>query len=140
MITRVVTVSEAEAALRYFNGFHDGFIRRLTLHSHDRFEARGVHQVSGRLDLELLFGHYNYRDGEPPADQLVEARFYQVRDLVTDISHRHGEWSIDRVLIEASEPGLETRVVLHRLAEGRWSTHEAIRFAFRQAEFTESPG
>jgi hypothetical protein len=67
----VASPGEAEAVLDYFNGFHDGFIKRLTLVSHDYFEARGTQVCSGRLDLELLIAHYNYRDGEPPADQVV---------------------------------------------------------------------
>src|SRR5215212_9758372 len=76
---------EAEAVLDYFNGFHDGFIKRLTLISHDYFEARGVQVCSGLLDLELEIAHYNYRDGEPPADQLVQASFTHVRHLHTDM-------------------------------------------------------
>jgi hypothetical protein len=96
----VRTLAEATVALEYFNAFHDGFIRELTLRSHDRFEARGVHAMSGRLDLDIRFAHYNYREGEPPADQMIRATFRQVRDLETDIPHWHGEWSIDRVEIE----------------------------------------
>jgi hypothetical protein len=40
---RVVATAEGTAAvLEYFNGFHDGFIKRLALISHDYFEARGI--------------------------------------------------------------------------------------------------
>lgn len=139
------TPAEAEAALAYFNAFHDGFIRTLTLHSHDAFEARGVHHVSGRLDLELLFAHYNYRQGEPPADQLVRARFDGVSGLRADLPFAHGEWSIDRVEIEAAphpsgsgrEGRLAARIVHHRLVDGAWTTAEGLRFAFEHGEVEE---
>ena len=81
----VASPEEAEAVLDYFNGFHDGFIKRLTLISHDYFEARGVQVCSGHLDLEVEIAHYNYRDGEPPATQVVQARFTHVRHLHTDM-------------------------------------------------------
>jgi hypothetical protein len=60
------TAEEAAAILEYFNGFHDGFIKRLTLNSFDYFESRGVQACSGRLDLELVIAHYNYRNGNLP--------------------------------------------------------------------------
>ena len=58
--TLITNLSEAEAVLDYFNGFHDGFIKQLTLISHDRFEARGVQASSERLTLEITLAHYNY--------------------------------------------------------------------------------
>jgi hypothetical protein len=134
----VGTTAEAEAALGYFNGFHDGFIRELTLRSHDRFEARGVHRMSGRLDLDIVFAHYNYRDGEPPADQLVAAHFREVRDVVADFPLLHGEWAIVDVRIDAA-PGdrLSASVLHHRLANGEWATCEGLRFSFSRAELRE---
>ena len=145
MICRVSTLAEAEAALEYFNGFHDGFIRELALRSHDRFEARGVHTMTGRLDLDILFSHYNYRHGEPPADQQVRASFQQVRDLVADIPHRQGEGSIDRVEIdsdvrppwEGGEPCLIARIVHHRLVDGAWTTRDGLCFSFAGARIEE---
>jgi hypothetical protein len=145
VIRRLGTLPEATAALAYFNAFHDGFIRELVLRSHDRFESRGVHAMSGRLDLDIRFAHYNYREGEPPADQMIRASFRQVRDLRTDIPHWHGEWSIDRVEIEQAvrragagdEACLLGRIVHHRLVDGAWTTHEGIRFTFADGEMEE---
>jgi hypothetical protein len=134
----VTTPAAAVAALDFFNGFHDGFIRELTLRSHDRFEARGVHEISGWLDLDIAFAHYNYRSGEPPADQLVRARFTRVSALVADFPLAQGEWSIDRLEIEAGDDaGLIARLVQHRLVDGAWTTAEGLRFAFRTAEIEE---
>ncbi|HUF35167.1 MAG TPA: hypothetical protein VMN37_04410 [Gemmatimonadales bacterium] len=148
MTRYIATAAEAVAELEYFNGFHDGFIRELVLRSDDRFEARGVHTMSGRLDLDLLLAHYNYRAGEPPADQLIRARFRQVRDLVMDVPHRHGEWSIDRIRIDSGvrpgwsgdEPCLVARVFHHRLVSGAWTTAEGIGFTFLEADLEELCG
>ena len=139
-MTRFVVATPADAgdALDYFNMFHDGFIRTLSLASYDRFEARGVHSISGRLDLDIVFAHYNYRAGEPPADQLVRARFQHVTSLVADLPMAHGEWSIDRVDVEpgvrmsgrGEEACLVARVTQHRLVNGGWTTRDGLRFAF----------
>ena len=53
-MTRIVTgLGEAKAVLDYFNGFHDGFIKQLSIISHDSFEERHVQSASQRLDLQL---------------------------------------------------------------------------------------
>ena len=137
MRRRISDAAAAGEALEYFNGFHDAFLQQLTLRSHDRFEARGVQAMSGRLDLELVFAHYNYREGEPPADQLVRAWFREVAGVVLDLPGRPEEWSIDRLEIEPRPPLLAVRVHQHCLREGAWTTCEALRFTFREAEFDE---
>lgn len=143
----VATLEQAVVALEYFNAFHDGFIRRLSLISHDTFEARGVHTLSGRLDLELDLAHYNYRDGEPPADQVVELRFAEVRDLWVDMPYANGEWAINDLRIASAirnefgreEPCLAAAMRHHRLEQGRWTVREVLRFTFKGGEFTEVP-
>jgi hypothetical protein len=143
----VATPEQALLALAYFNQFHDGFIRRLALISHDTFEARGVHTLSGRLDLELDLAHYNYREGEPPADQVVELRFTGVRDLWIDLPYTNGEWAIiafriapaNRSAFGKEESCLAASMLHHRLEEGRWTSREVLRFTFGDAEFTEVP-
>jgi hypothetical protein len=143
----VATLEQARVALEYFNGFHDGFIRRLALVSHDKFEARGVHTLSGRLDLELDLAHYNYREGEPPADQLVQLHFAEVRDLWMDLPYANGEWAIVDLRVVSgsrSELGKEAACLAatllhHRLDAGSWTAREVLRFTFRVAEFTEVP-
>jgi hypothetical protein len=143
----VASLDQARAALEYFNAFHDGFIRRLALISHDVFEARGVHTLSGRLDLELDLAHYNYRDGEPPADQIVELRFTEVRDLWVDLPYANGEWAIVDLRVSSAtrtgfgneEQCLQATMRHHRLDEGQWTVCEVLRFTFKAAEFTEVP-
>ena len=58
----VATAEEAEALLEYFNGFHDGFIKQLTLISHDYFEAGEYRSAQGG-STSTSIAHYNYRDG-----------------------------------------------------------------------------
>ena len=141
----LTTPEEAETILEYFNGFHDGFIKQLTLSSYDYFERRGVQACSGRLDLELVIAHYNYRNGEPPANQVVHARFTHVRHLHTDMPGAAAEWSIVNVHFErgvrptvrAEEPCFYARLLQNRLYQGHWLHHQALSFSFRQAEFSE---
>ncbi len=146
-IRAVATPEEAEAVLEYFNGFHDGFIKQLTLTSYDYFEARGTQVCSGRLDLELVIAHYNYRDGEPPPDQLIQARFTHVRHMHTDMPGNAAEWSLMNVHFErgtrptagTEEPCFHARFLQNRLDKGKWVPYQALRFSFREAEFRDSP-
>ncbi len=147
-MTRVVTtLEEAKAALDYFNGFHDGFIKTLSVISHDVFEARGVQASSARLDLEIIFAHYNYQQDTRPADQRITARFFEVMDLSVDFSGQLHEWSVyemfiadaRRVLEEGREEAcLKAALVQSRLMDNReWQRHEDVSFTFRRAEFVE---
>jgi hypothetical protein len=143
----VASAEEARAVLEYFNGFHDGFIKQLTLLSHDYFRARGVQVCSGRLDLELAIAHYNYRSGEPPADQIVYARFTHVRHLHADLPGNADEWSLAnthfergiRLTVGTEEPCFYARFLQNRLDEGKWVLYQALSFSFREAEFREEP-
>jgi hypothetical protein len=143
----VATAEEARAVLEYFNGFHDGFIKRLTLISYDYFEARGVQACSGRLDLELAIAHYNYREGEPQADQVVQARFAHVRHLHADMPGNAAEWSLINVHFDrgtrlrerVEEPCFYARFLQNRLDNDRWVLYQPLDFSFREAEFSEVP-
>lgn len=86
MLRKATTITEADAILEYFNAFHDGFIKRLTLLSHDVFEERGVQTHSVRPDLEITFAHYNYQRDTRPHDQIIEAKFFQVMDFAMSFS------------------------------------------------------
>ena len=147
-MTRVVTtLEEAKAVLDYFNGFHDGFIKTLSLISHDVFEARGVQASTTRLDLEIIFAHYNYQQDTRPADQLVKVRFFEVMDLAVGFSGQLHEWSVYEVFISEARRTLEDGreevclkavVVQSRLMENReWTRHEDVSFTFGRAEFEE---
>jgi len=147
MSITVRNLQEAQAALDSFNGFHDAFIRRLCVISHDQFEARGIQNQSGKLDLEITFAHYNYRLGEPGPDQLVKASFSSVKGLEISFSGFAYEWSVNglhiqeavrRTELQASQPCFSAFLLQNRLSQkNEWQLHEDLKFTFLQAEFAE---
>jgi hypothetical protein len=146
MKQEVSTEEQAAAAVEYFNGFHDGFICRLTLRSHDTFEDRDTHVTTGALDLEIVFAHSNYREGSPPFHQTVEARFTSVRDLQMNFTGAPTDWPIIAFhldTIASAIPGeparLRARMIQPRLVDSaRWEHDEALSFSFASAEFWEA--
>jgi hypothetical protein len=145
----VRTAEEGRAALEYFNAFHDGFVKDLSIHSHDVFERRGVQTCLGLLDVEFLIAHYNYQQDTRPHDQLVRATFHEVTDLAITVSGLPYEWSIQYMAIAPATrcldgiqvrrtPCLELILVQSRLNASReWDLHEDVRFRFDRAEFEE---
>ena len=144
---QVTTPEEAASVVDYFNAFHDGFIRRLTLVSHDVHESPHAHRTTGRLDLEIVFAHCNYRQGEPAPDQLVEARFERVADLVVGFTGQPADWPILSFEIEpapdasgGATAALAARLVQPRLIDNRrWEQVQALSFRFGSAVFRELP-
>ena len=148
----VGSVDEGRAALDHFNGFHDGFIRRIEIASRDRFEEVGVQTADGVYDVTLDFAHYNYRHGDEPfhaVDQIVEARFSDVEDIHLDLAREYLGSSITAVFIEAQQrrrsllPETEKCLALlwgrHRYVEGE-QTYEFRKerlFTFTRALFFE---
>ena len=139
----VETVDQARDVIERFNGFHDGFIERLALRSHDHFPERGVHTTTGLLDLEVTFAHYNYGEGEPPPDRRIEATFTAVRDFVATFTGAPTDWPIIGLYLEidtgiAESGRLLARLVQPRLVDhARWEHVEALRFTFERARFWE---
>ena len=143
----IINRSEAEAALDYFNGFHDGFIKQLSLISHDQFEGRGVQASGERITLEITFAHYNYQQDSKPVDQLIKASFFKVMNVAVDFSGLSYEWSVNhleffetkRVLEDGQTEGcLGANLVQSRLnSQRKWELHEDVRFTFSRAEFEE---
>jgi hypothetical protein len=143
----VTTEAQARDAVEYFNAFHDGFVRRLAVVSHDVFESRGVHASSRAPDLELLLAHYNYQRDERPIDQLVRATFLEVTELTVVVSGLGYETAIKWLAVEAgervreartTEPCLRATLVLPQLGAGNaWEERDAVAFAFARATFEE---
>jgi len=139
----VVTAEEAHTVIERFNGFHDGFIERLALRSHDYFPERGVHTTTGPLDLDIIFAHYNYDDGVPPHDQRIEATFTGVRNLAMQFTGAPTDWPIIGLYLEvvagpdARHERLLARLIQPRLIDAHWDHVEALRFTFERAQFSE---
>jgi hypothetical protein len=156
-VYKVSNVREAQQTLELFNYFHDGFIRRVELFSHDRFEQNGpsftdrAHVCTGMFDVTLDIAHYNYGPGDQPHNRLILCRFEEVQSFLLDLrAHQLHDWPITRIDIaevgrqRAGLPGerekaLEVRLLRPRLVEGsRWESQEQILFSFARAVFEEA--
>lgn len=144
----IETIQQARETLRYFNDFHDGFIKKLTLISRDAFKADGSQVCTGTFDVEIEFAHYNYPQCPSPYDQTVAGRFVDVRDFCLDLTEMSFEWSIQSFEIEVAErPRVLSnsteacfvaklvRAVLDRT--GNWLNQESSLFTFKHATFSE---
>ena len=148
----VSAVHDGGPALDYFNGFHDGLVKRLEIVSRDRFEEIGVQTADGVYDVTIDFAHYNYRNGEEPfhsVDQIVEARFSDVKDIHVDLAREHLGSPITALYIEAERrrrnlvPDHEDCLALlwgrqrYVEAERRWEFRKERLFTFSRAVFRE---
>jgi len=136
------TAADAKTIDAHFNGFHDGFIKSLTLRSLDRFEAHGPdvtdigHVVTGDFEAEIEFAHYNYGQGAPPTWR-VGASLHGVRDIHIDL-RRIGaaEWPIRAAEFASQDDGrFAFEVVWGRLTDEGWSTQRLRLLTFSEARF-----
>ena len=84
---RVSSVEEAATVLDYFNGFHDGFMKRIAITSSDEIDEDRGQTCTGVFTVEIDFAHYNYQDKDSPFhpyDQIVSATFCEVQDVFCD--------------------------------------------------------
>jgi hypothetical protein len=144
MPTRTVDCHpSAQAALDYFNAFHDGFMQRITITSQDRILEDQSQTCTGLFHLEIDFAHYNYpAPGNPfhPHDQLIRAQFHDVRDIRLHLTTEFlGNTIISLTIEPAPENRLEFRLGRHAYlpAENRYEFRESPIFTFTTAEFTE---
>lgn len=144
------SVDEARAALGYFNGFHDGFMKRIAIVSQDDMDEEYAQSCSGRFDVEIDFAHYNYRfDDRPPYDQIVRAVFRDVQNIFCDLSEGYVGNTILVLHVHAAnrrrggtttvEPamalGLERNFLLEQ--HRRWESRRTDFFTFSKATFSE---
>ena len=143
---------EAKEVLKYFYGFHDGFVKRIELISHDSFELDGpkyldrYHLCTGRFRLLMDIAHYNYDQGNQPHNRLVCFDFSDVQDYCLDLrNHEAWEWDIYEIHINSvvrsvagkpsgTEQALElllTRSVYSE--ESKWEHRRQSLFSFKHA-------
>lgn len=156
MVYTIETARIAERVLEHFNYFHDGFIKRVELVSHDRFEQNGpaytdrAHVCTGMFDITLDIAHYNYGPGDQPYHRLITCRCEDVRDFALDLrGHQGHDWPITRIdIVEVTrangfrpgevEPALELRLLRPFLVDGkRWERREQSLFTFARATLEE---
>jgi hypothetical protein len=150
----VSSEESAARALDYFNGFHDGFMKRIAIESHDEMGADQSQSCTGLFDVVIEFAHYNYANGQAPFhphNQIVHAEFRNVQDIVADFRYEFmGNaiigFSIVSVTRRAAgrtgERALGLRFSRHFLLadQRRHELRESQLFTFTEATFIELPG
>ncbi len=145
--------ARAADLIERFNAFHDGFIKRISLESRDRFSKVGPelhaigHEVTGAFDAIVEFAHYNYGETLEPLERVVRGRFEGVRDFRLDLTGwGPSDWPIQYVTIEPArrdggEVGDERcfglSVTWSHLEGDAWTHRTAELFTFRRARFEE---
>lgn len=148
---QITSAGHAEEALEYFNAFHDGFIRRIAIDSHDRIEGDGSQTCTGLYEVEVIFGPYNYPAGQlQPFDREVAATFREAQDIRLDLASAYLGSPIIQLSVEAaertlggtttSEPALALLLGRHLYIEPeqRFEYREHRLFTFRSADFVEA--
>jgi hypothetical protein len=138
----ITSEETAASVLDYFNGFHDGFMKRIVLTSQDRIEEDLSQTCTGVFDVEIDFAHYNYPDGANPFhshNQIVRAQFRNVRDIVADFSDGFLGNTIITLSITQEQGVLGLRLGRHYYleTERRHELRESQLFTFTDATFVE---
>lgn len=144
------SVDEAREVLDYFNGFHDGFMKRIAIVSQDDIDEEYAQSCTGRFDVEIDFAHYNYRfDDRPPHDQIIRAVFGDVQDIFVDLSEGYVGNMIIGLFVNAAnrrqggtttvEPAMALSLERSFLLEPhrRWENRRMQFFTFSAATFHE---
>ena len=150
----VSSAAEAAKALDYFNGFHDGFMKRLNIISSDEIDEDRGQSCTGLFEVGIDFAHYNYQDGNAPFhpyNQLVHARFRAVQDIFCDFRDGFLGNTIISLSVApanrrkggttATEPCLGLQLARHYYFEEfrRYELRQSQLFTFAEATFGEAP-
>ena len=149
-------MEEAATVLDYFNGFHDGFMKRIAITSSDEIDEDHGQTCTGVFAVEIDLAHYNYEDNDSPFhpyDQIVSATFCEVQDVFCDFregflgstiislsvapANRHKGGS------SATERCLSLQLARHYHIEEfrRYELRQSQLFTFAEATFREkAPG
>jgi hypothetical protein len=100
----------ADKALDYFNGFHDGFIKHLSINSMDYFESNDSQRMTGKFQVTIDFCHHNFQEywkgKDKNKNKIIRAVFDNVSkfSLNTD-NFQPQNWYIRVISIEQSQEG-----------------------------------
>jgi hypothetical protein len=148
----VTSAADAERALAYFNGFHDGFIQRVVITSLDAIGPDLSQTCTGLFAVDVEFAHYNYAAGGRPLqpnNRRVYARFEGVREPRFEFAEEYlGNTIIALDVVAATRrpmsiPRDEACLALELTrsflveAERRWETRRVRLFTFDRATFLE---
>jgi hypothetical protein len=96
----LMDVDSISKALGEFNGFHDGFVKSLTIVALDRFKSPGAQKCVGHKNVRIQISHYNY----PPWGRVrtVVVALFDVSMVRVESSGRAIDWTIRSVLAEGA--------------------------------------
>ena len=158
---KVTSVEEAAKVLNYFNGFHDGFMKRIVITSQndmDRNDEDLAAQTGVVFDVQIVFAHFNY-GYEPgksyerpmrPHNQIIHAEFHNVQGLFCDFSEGFlGNYIMELRIHPANRrygggSGTQQCLALYlsrhyHLDDHRTELRESQFFTFTEAMFRELP-
>ena len=135
----IASPKDAVEALDYFNGFHDGFMKRILIASQDQMDEDFGQSCSGVFEVEIDFAHYNYPPGgQRPFNQLVRARFHDVQDIFCELRGEYlGNTIIKLAIVPVNRRASSSTVVREALALqlGRNFYHEhGRRYEYRESQ------
>ena len=150
----ISSTGEAAKALDYFNGFHDGFMKRIIITSRDEIDENHGQSCNGVFDVEIDFAHYNYRHGDEPFhpyNQIIHAGFRNAQNIFCDFNEGFlGNTIISLSIVPenrrvggttSTEECLSLRLGRHFYMEEnrRFEFRESSLFTFTDATFREQP-
>lgn len=149
---------DAKKILDYFNHFHDGFIKKFSVTSRDRFTAvksseartRSIRHTLGEgYWVRIDFAHHNYRPGGGDARRIVRATFLNAKDIIFDLTLPNGSSNsrdianVEILPASAEKPKGKSTMALFItwnvvLPDRKWHTFRNRILCFEQAIFDEA--
>jgi hypothetical protein len=109
----VVDQKSAKKALAYFNSFHDGFIKRIEINSHDYFDKDGQ-IMTGKFTIIIDFYHHNYQDNFNNYNKIIRVIFKDVSLFSLNTKeYKPHEWSICDMSIN-QEPNNKLKLAIDK--------------------------
>lgn len=142
----IATEKEAKEVLKFFNYFHDSFIKSLMVVSHDEFQKDKSQICTGEFDLCLEFAHHNYKGEKTNYSQIIEVKCFDVTDFYFNLKEiKATDWTINEVKILANERKVEDAmnaclsfmISMHYYIANQWHIRTNKFFDFRTAIFRE---
>lgn len=137
----IASAIEGRNALGYFNGFHDGFIKRIEIVFPQQFTEDYSMECVDVFDAILEIAHYNYGQRRQPYDTIIRCRFEAVRRLSLGFGALNDlNWSIDALEIQ-DDAGKMALVLHHSQYDGHcWAKCANRLFSFASAVISDDNG
>ena len=134
----IKTIDDAQNALDYFNHFHDGLIKELSMVSRDELGDDGSQSCTGQFDISLGIRHQNYPSYNKESCRVIGATFVDARNISLAFGDV-GECDWNILAISVKPDADRFRFILERniLVDGKWCTRKEKLFTFAWADITE---